>query len=169
MTIRMMHHDARWRQEFEQTKSGILQCCQGDVTDVQHIGSTALSGLIAQPIIDVVAAVDDRVSLDDVSLAIQGIYFRELPTPMWAGDSIWLAKPRYGEVTHLVALTRRDSPLWRRVLAVRDCLRQNPDRAIRFEETKVRLWKAGEGDADQYDHDKALFFSHLEEQLGLEL
>lgn len=169
MTIRMMHYDPRWRQEFEQTKSSILQSCQGDVTDVQHIGSTAISGLIAQPIIDAVAAVADEASIDEAALAIQGLYFRQLPTPTWAANSLWLAKPRHGEMTHRVVLTRRDTAVWRRVLAVRDALRENPQRAIAFEETKVKLWKAGEGDSDQYDRDKALFFSHLEEQLGLEL
>lgn len=163
-----MHYDPRWRQEFEQTKSGILQSCQGDVIDVQHIGSTAISGLIAQPIIDAVAAVADDAPIDQASLAIQGLYFRQLPTPAWAGNSVWLAKPRYGEITHRVVLTRRNTPVWKRVLAVRDALRENPARAIAFEETKVKLWKAGEGDSDQYDRDKSLFFTHLEEQLGLE-
>jgi GrpB-like predicted nucleotidyltransferase (UPF0157 family) len=56
MTVRMMHYDPRWPQEFEQTRSGILQCCRGDVIEVCHIGSTAVSGLVAQPIIDLVAA-----------------------------------------------------------------------------------------------------------------
>jgi GrpB-like predicted nucleotidyltransferase (UPF0157 family) len=167
-TVRMMHYDPRWPQEFEQTKSGILQSCQGDVIDVQHIGSTAIPGLIAQPIIDAVAAVGHADSMSSAALAIQGLYFRLLPTPHWAGDSLVLAKPRHGEITHQVMLTLRGSPTWRRVLAVRDVLRDDRDRAIRFEEFKVRLWKAGEGQADQYDRDKALFFSHLEEQLGFD-
>jgi GrpB-like predicted nucleotidyltransferase (UPF0157 family) len=164
-----MHYDPRWRQEFEQTKSGILQSCQGDVIDVQHVGSTAISGLIAQPIIDAIAAVAPDTPLEQAALAIQGLYFRQLDTPPWAKGSIWLAKPRYGDITHRVALMRRDSTPWRRILAVRDTLRENPEKAIAFEETKVKLWKAGEGDSDQYDRDKALFFTHLEEQLGLEL
>jgi GrpB-like predicted nucleotidyltransferase (UPF0157 family) len=167
--IRMMHYDPRWRQEFEQTKSGILQSCQGDVIDVQHIGSTAIPGLIAQPIVDAVAAVADDATINEASLAIEGLYFRRLPTPHWAGNSIWLAKPRHGEVTHRIALTRLDSPVWRRMIAVRDALRHNPERAIAFEETKVKLWKAGEGETGQYERDKSLFFAHLEEQLGLEL
>jgi GrpB-like predicted nucleotidyltransferase (UPF0157 family) len=164
-----MHYDPRWRQEFEQTKSGVLQSCQGDVIDVQHIGSTAISGLIAQPIIDAIAAVADDASLDQAAMAIEGLYFRRLQTPAWAGQSVWLAKPRHGEITHRVILTRLGSMLWQRVLAVRDALRQNPEKAIAFEETKVKLWKAGEGEVGQYDRDKSLFFAHLEEQIGLEL
>ncbi|MDG2222325.1 MAG: GrpB family protein, partial [Rubripirellula sp.] len=42
-----MHYDPRWRQEFEQTRSSILSSTEGWVTGVEHIGSTAISGLIA--------------------------------------------------------------------------------------------------------------------------
>lgn len=167
--IRLMHYDPRWRQEFEQTKSGVLQSCQGDVVDVQHIGSTAISGLIAQPIIDAIAAVAEHATLEQAAQAIEGLYFRRLQRPAWSGDSIWLAKPRHGDITHRVTLTRLDSTLWQRVLAVRDTLRRNPEKAIAFEETKVKLWKAGEGEVDQYERDKSLFFAHLEEQIGLDL
>lgn len=169
MSIRLMHYDPRWPQEFEQTKSGILHTCLGDVVEVQHIGSTAISGLVAQPIVDAVAAVAEHATIESVAALIEGLYFRAIPSPAWAANSLWLAKPRHGEMTHRVMLTRLGSPLWRRVLAVRDHFRENPERAIRFEETKVRLWKSGEGRVDQYLRDKSLFFSHLEEQLGLEL
>lgn len=169
MSIRLMHYDPRWPQEFEQTKSSILHSCLGDVVEVQHIGSTAISGLIAQPIVDVVAAVAEDATIESVAALIEGLYFRVVPSPPWAAQSLWLVKPRHGETTHRVMLTRLGSPLWRRVLAVRDFFRQNPERAIRFEEIKVRLWKSGEGQDDQYVRDKALFYSHLEEQLGLEL
>lgn len=168
MSIRLMHYDPRWPQEFEQTKSGILQSCLGDVIEVQHIGGTAIPGLIAQPIIDLVAAVAETASLETAAAVIEGLYFRILPTPTWAEGSCWLAKPRHGEISHQLILTRFESPVWQRVLAVRDSLRHSPERAIRFEETKVRLWKSGEGETEQYHRDKALFFSHLEEQLGLD-
>lgn len=170
----MMHHDPRWRQEFEQTKSSILQSCCGGVIDVEHIGSTAISGLIAQPVIDLVAAVPDDASIDpddasidNVVMLIQGLNFRQLPTPVWAAGGVWLGKPRHGEITHCVALTRRGSRLWSRVLGVRDALRQDLQRAISFEEAKLRIWKQGEGEPQAYRRDKGLYFAHLEEQLGL--
>lgn len=168
-TIRMMHYDPRWPQEFEQTKSGILQSCQGDVIQVEHIGSTAIAGLIAQPIIDVVAAAASPAAFESAALAIQGLYIRQLSSPAWAGESLLFAKPRHGEITHQILLTARKSATWRRVLAVRDALRQDRDRALRFEEFKVRHWQVGQGEAEQYERDKSLFFAHLEEQLGIEL
>ena len=71
--VRLMHYDPRWRQEFQQTKSSILHSCAGWVTAVEHVGSTAISGLIARPIIDVLAAVADESALATAAQLIEGL------------------------------------------------------------------------------------------------
>lgn len=162
-----MHHSAAWRQEFQQIRSGVLFSAQGLVVGAEHIGSTSISGVIAQPVIDLVAWVANGTDLAEVTNLIVGLNFRETSGSAWCDDdSVLLAKPRHGDLTHQVWLTRSDSATAKRTLRVRDYLRQNPERAIAFEEAKVRCWKAADGDPDVYERDKALLFSHLEEQLG---
>lgn len=165
--IRLMHFSAAWKQEFEQTKSGIFQSCQGDVVDVEHVGSTAIPGLIARPIIDLVAIVASEDLLETAAAQIEGLYFKRIDAPEWCLDSIVLSKPRHGETTHHLYLTTAESRTHRRTLRIRDHLRQVPARAVEFEGAKVRRWKDAEGDADQYLRDKSVFFAHLEEQLGI--
>lgn len=166
--VRLMHYAASWPQEFEQTKSGILQSCAGDVVAVEHIGSTAIPGLIARPVIDIVACVRVGEVLDDAAERIEGLYFRRVDAPLWCRrDSIQMQKPRHGEATHQVLLTTLTSRTFQRTLAVRDHLRRVPARAVDFEEAKVRGWKHLEGALDPYERDKAIFFAHLEDQLGL--
>lgn len=168
--VRLTHYDPRWRQEFEQTRSGILQSCFGWVTEVRHIGSTAVSGLIAQPILDVVAGVKHDGDLDQAlgesRDMIEGLNFRKTTTPMWAAETIVLDKPRSGDPTHRVYLTYIDSPFWKSSLAIQHVLSQDRELSLRFEETKVSRWKQGEGDPQQYAEDKSVFFAHLIEQLG---
>lgn len=171
--VRLMHHDARWRQEFQQTRSSILFCCAGWVTAVEHIGSTSVSGLIARPTIDVVAGVNDAEAMDAAALRIEGLNFRHVDAPDWALGARLLLKPRHAipdqpDPTHLVWLTVKDSPFWRRVLRLRDWLRDRPETAIRFEEAKVARWRSGEGDLDSYQAAKAIFFAHLEDQIDAE-
>lgn len=166
--VRLMHYDPRWRQEFEQTRSGILQSCVGWVTAVEHIGSTAVSGLIARPIIDLIAGVESAESIAPAVLSMQGLNYREVTSPDWAATAITLEKPRHGDPTHRVFLMRRDCDAWRRALRIRDWLRQHAEIAIRFEQAKVGRWQQGEGDPVQYDSDKSIYFAHLEEQLSAE-
>ncbi len=169
MTIRMMHHSAAWRQEFQQIRSSVLFSAQGLIVGAEHIGSTAIPGVIARPVIDLVAWVTDDVSLIEVAELIIGLNFRESNRVAWCeSDSLVFIKPRHGERTHQVWLTYANSTTFKRTLQVRDYLRQNPERAIAFEEAKVRCWKAADGAPDAYERDKRLLFSHLEEQLEAE-
>ncbi|MCC9641563.1 GrpB family protein [Rhodopirellula sp. JC740] len=161
-SIRLMHHDARWKQEFEQTRSNLLQSCQGHVTRVEHVGGTSISGLIAQPIIDVVALVPNLSNLDAASLHIEGLNFRVVDSPDWLDHCLVLQKPRHGTPTHQVFLMTAEHPAVDRLLLIRDFLRNDAEEAMRFESQKVNLWKASEGDPEQYSERKSAFFAKLE-------
>lgn len=165
--VRLMHYSPAWRQEFEQTKSGIFQSCQGDVTAVDHVGSTAIPGLIARPIIDLVAVVPNDSLLDFAASQIEGLNFRRIEAPLWCTEAIVLVKPRHGEPTHQVFLTVAGGRTHLRTLAIRDHFRNVPARAVEYESAKVRRWKDAEGAPEDYLRDKSIFFAHLEEQLGL--
>ncbi|WP_164104279.1 GrpB family protein [Candidatus Laterigemmans baculatus] len=160
-----MHYDPRWRQEFEQTRSNILHSCEGWVTDVAHIGSTAISGLVARPIVDVVASVENLAAVDEAIQRLRGLNFSVARDPAWADEVKLLAKPRHGEPTHHVYLASADSAFRRRVLTLRDWLRSNAEEAVRFEEGKVELWKRSEGDPARYAQAKADLFASLEAKI----
>ena len=168
--VRLMHYDPRWRQEFQQTRSSILHSCTGWVTAVEHVGSTAISGLIARPTIDVLAAVMDEDALMVAAELIEGLNFRIGDSPDWSSDSVVLTKPRHWTVTqpdptHRVWLVTQDSACWQRMIRMRDWLRTHKETAICFEEAKVARWRSGEGELAAYQSDKAVFFSHLEDQM----
>ena len=169
--VRLMHYDPRWRQEFQQTRSSILQSCQGWVVAVEHIGSTAIAGLVARPTIDAVAGVTTDEAFEPAANLIEGLNFRRVAPPSWSADSIALVKPRHltpsePDPTHRVLLMRVDCVAWNRIIRVRDWLRDHAEDAIRFEQAKVVRWRRGEGDPQRYEADKAIFFSHLEDQIG---
>ena len=163
-----MYHDPRWPQEFEQTRSSILQSCEGRVVAAEHIGSTAISGLIARPTVDVIAGVSEAGLLEDSAALIEGLNYRTIQSPDWCGGHplITLSKPRsfteaQPQQTHSVLLTIIDSPIWNQSLAIRDWLRSHPDVAIDYEELKVQRWRDGEGDLDSYNEAKSYFFADL--------
>ena len=156
--VRLMHYDPRWRQDFQQVRSSILQSCEGWVSEVFHIGSTAISGIIARPIIDCAAVVSSPDGFNDATVFIEGLNFRLQENPRWLKTGRFLTKPRAGEPTHHVFLFLEQDPWLKRILAVRDVLQSDRELAMKFEETKVHHWKCSEGDAELYQQAKAPFF-----------
>lgn len=156
--VRLMHYDPRWRQEFEQTRSSILQSCEGWVSEVYHVGSTAISGLIARPIVDCVAVVSEAEGFEEASICIEGLNFKVTANPDWLTSGRFLIKPRAGAQTHHVYLLVAGDEWLQRFLTVRDTFRENPELAIRFEETKVHHWKCSDGDRELYQNAKHPFF-----------
>jgi GrpB-like predicted nucleotidyltransferase (UPF0157 family) len=165
--VRLGHYDPRWRQEFEQSRSSILQAGEGWVTAVEHVGSTAVPGLIAAPIVDMVAGVLDAICLVPAAERLEGLNYRSAELPSWACDQGQiLIRPRMGTQTHVVYLTVFDGPLWKRLVAVRDRLRQNAMEAGRYEDAKVHRWRISSGNPRLYLEGKSCFFTHLEEQMS---
>jgi GrpB-like predicted nucleotidyltransferase (UPF0157 family) len=165
--IRLMHYDPRWRQEFEQIRSSILDACHGVVVAVEHIGSTAISGLVAQPIIDCVAGTRSAPDLAQAETLIEGLFCRpRTDLAILEPGDVRLDKPRYGSSTHHIYLTVVDSPLWCRLVKVRDRLRLDRDLALRFEEAKVHRWECRSGEPLGYAEGKSLLFDRLERSAG---
>ncbi len=168
--IRLTHYDPKWRQEFQQTRSGVLMCCLGWVDAVEHIGSTAISGLIAQPVIDVVARVSDPAGLAEATRSIEGMNFRVVNDAASGSDTVLgaieLVKPRHGQWTHRVFLVSRESTFWQNAIDVRDHLRRHREVALRFEQLKVDQWRESGAEPAGYQHSKNLFFSHLLDQIN---
>ena len=167
-TVRLTHHDPSWQQEFEQTRSSIFLACEGWVTAVEHIGSTAIPGMIAQPVVDIVAVVRDVEGYSIATTCIEGLNFRKIQTPDWAEGALVLQKPRYGDATHKAFLVMESDPLWRQLVQVTSCIRDNAESQLRFETAKVHQWKARQGDAIGYERSKSIFFTHLIEQISRE-
>lgn len=123
---------------------------------VEHIGSTAIGGLIARPIVDAVAVVADPVDLFDSAMLIEGLNFREMEVPDW-GNSVsgtvpvrLLEKPRHGETTHRVYVVSQGSRLLEQTVRLREYFRTSPEIAIDFETRKVEIWKQSDGEPIRY-------------------
>jgi len=56
-TVQVVPYHASWQDVFAQERRLLQEHIGGHVLDIQHVGSTAVPGLAAKPIIDIVVAV----------------------------------------------------------------------------------------------------------------
>jgi len=138
-SICMRPYDPTWQQKFlkERSRLSIFSC---DLLQIEHIGSTAVPGLAAKPIIDMMAGVRTMEDADHV-LAALCQYGYVMPPDRNKGlpDRRWLLRHAGGHRTHHLHLVILGGQGWRRTLRFRDLLRAHTDDAKEYEALKLRL------------------------------
>ena len=143
----------------------ILWATEGLVADVQHIGSTAVPEGVAQPVIDLLAGLQDLRGLNEAAGLIEGLNYTRVASPEWCEDELtaMLQKPRVGAPTHTVLLVRQAGPAWQRTLAIRNWLSHHPQDWRQFQALKRAHFTAGCDAWERYTTAKDQFFHALEQ------
>ncbi len=47
------NHNEKWAEEFEKTKQTLIHIHGDNILDIQHVGSTAINGIVAKPMLDI--------------------------------------------------------------------------------------------------------------------
>jgi GrpB-like predicted nucleotidyltransferase (UPF0157 family) len=168
----LVPYDPRWPGLFREEKDHLLACLpRGFLGRIEHFGSTAVPGLAAKPIVDILVEVTElaaaRAQIAPV-LEAQGYDYFWRPThgddgpPFYA----WFIKrdPATGLRTHhLHVVERLFVEHWDRLL-FRDYLIEHPEAAKEYERLKVQLSSAFPNDRAAYTRGKTEFVVQVTER-----
>lgn len=156
--VEIVPYDAGWPGAFDRERRRV-DAALGPllVRPVEHIGSTAVPGLPAKPIVDMLALVADYDATADVADALAGIGWVPAPEP---GDEHRRRRsfcfPSVARRTHHLHVWEEGSA-WRPILAFRDHLRAHPADATEYGRLKAELAAAHRDDRPAYRAGKAPF------------
>ncbi|MET7425651.1 GrpB family protein [Dactylosporangium sp. NPDC005555] len=154
MTIEIRDHDPAWAGLARQAVGELRSALPGTFGVIEHIGSTAVPGLAAKPVIDLMAAVEDLgTSADDV-LATLG--YRRLETGM-RGRLFY--RRDGGPAYHLHVVTA-DTWDTRNERLLRDHLLRHPGDRDEYGRLKRALAAAGH-DGDTYTREKTALIQRM--------
>ena len=165
--IIIQEYSPTWAATFEQLRSVYLRHLVDLVLDVQHVGSTAVPGLAAKPIIDIDLIISQREHLDNVveklrllgydHLGDLGIKDREAFRPRSNKvpfNDNYAAWPKH----HLYVCPAESDALLNHI-TFRDFLRNNPLRAKEYGDLKKRLALEDPHDINRYVERKTPFIT----------
>jgi GrpB-like predicted nucleotidyltransferase (UPF0157 family) len=151
-------YDPAWPARFR-IESQLIQIALADLAPaIEHIGSTAVPGLAAKPVIDMLVGVHslneferhcDRLSIYGYEYIPE--YERVLP------DRRFFKRVVHGVRTHHVHVVELNGLYWKRYLRFRDSLRADTWLAARYAELKRRLAARFRFDRDAYTNGKTGF------------
>ncbi|SDT06590.1 GrpB domain, predicted nucleotidyltransferase, UPF0157 family [Brevibacterium sandarakinum] len=138
------------------------------ITPTQHVGSTAVPGLAAKPIIDVQATVVDLGCADAIAQALFPAGWHLVPAELdarpWRRLLVQVADDHRAAHLHLLLAS---SPRWAEQLAFRDALRADPALVHHYAELKRALAIEQATDREAYTEGKSDFIRRvLDDQAG---
>lgn len=158
--IELVAYDPSWPSKFEAERAhleGVL--AKWLVGSIEHIGSTAVPGLAAKPVIDIMAPVKTLESSRPAIEAVVGAGYVHYP---YMGDVMhWFCKPTPEERTHHLHLVPIGSRLWFERLAFRDALRSSVTLANEYADLKAQLAARFRTDREAYTKAKTPFVNHV--------
>jgi GrpB-like predicted nucleotidyltransferase (UPF0157 family) len=136
--ISIAPYDPAWPGRFEDEAARIREALGPVAVRVDHIGSTAVPGLGAKPVIDIQVSVDDVALVDRFRRPVEGLGYEYRPDPD-DDEHEYFFRDVGGVRAFQIHLCPAGSRWERRHLAFRDHLRANPEDAARYEALKRDL------------------------------
>jgi GrpB-like predicted nucleotidyltransferase (UPF0157 family) len=133
-----------------------------NLLEIHHIGSTAIPGIYAKPIIDMLPVVADIAAVDECISQMKSLGYEAL-------GEFGIPQRRYfrrnnaaGVRTHQIHAFQIGSPAITRHLAFRDFLRAHPEIALQYSDLKRRLADSHPNDIEAYMDGKDAFVKEIE-------
>ncbi len=153
-TVILEEHSAEWEVNAQQTIAVLKTILADTAVDIQHIGSTAVRGIMAKPIIDIAVGVNDfqAVSDENVELEKAGIIYRFSDVE---GQLLYVMGDFEQDTrSHHIHIVKYNSDAWHNYLNFRDFLNTHPDKAKAYCELKQSLSQQYPTDRIRYTQEK---------------
>jgi GrpB-like predicted nucleotidyltransferase (UPF0157 family) len=154
----LVEYSSTWPMIFQHLRDELLSAFAAESIQVEHIGSTAVTGLSAKPVIDVMlgartlANIEAKIpQLSQQSWTYRPEYEIDLP------DRRYFVRSVSGALRVHLHATNLGSQLWRQQLAFRDALRTDAVLRAEYQDLKFLLARQHAEDKSAYTAAKSPF------------
>ena len=159
--VKIVDYSPRWSVLYEEEKNKILGVIGHKVVEIEHIGSTAVPGLGAKPIIDIMVGVSRLTDAEECIEPLRSIGYEYVPE-----YEVEIPERRYfrkGPVNthrhlHMVEVV---NDFWERHLLFRDYLRAHPEVASEYLALKKDLAARYGTERNSYTEAKTSFIEQV--------
>jgi GrpB-like predicted nucleotidyltransferase (UPF0157 family) len=162
--VALVKHASNWTELFGEEKN-LLNALVGEhVVDIQHIGSTAIDGISAKPLLDILVGVKsmgDAQKFDKHKLKEANIY--HLGRVQIEGKEVFAKFSNLENLTktHVLHVVEYGGDWWKTHIFFRDYLNEHPEVAKQYEALKIELAEAFPTDERSYTDGKKIFVEKI--------
>ena len=156
--VALVPYDPQWPSLFETERERLVGLFPSQLLDIQHFGSTAIPGIPAKPIIDLLAGVESMAVADSlVEPLLDSCYTTSAEFNATLTDRRWFMRWADGHRTHHLHLVVLGGTEWRRRLRFRNTLRADTELAHRYALLKEEVAAQHRMDREAYTRAKSEF------------
>lgn len=156
--VKLVPYDPSWPGAFAVERSRLEAMLPGVLLDIEHIGSTAVPGMAAKAVIDLLAGVDSMTLVKSIAAQVCAAgYTTSAAFNATLVDRSWFMRSANGQRTHHLHVVVHGGDIWREHLAFRDALRADPPLAQAYATLKSQLAARHASDRDAYTAAKTEF------------
>ena len=156
-----------WEQGFLDIRNEIQDALGELALRIEHVGSTAVPGLSAKPIIDIDVVIKDDSVFGAVVSKLRAIGYMHEGDLGIAGREAFAYEGKEHLQKHHLYVCPSDSAELKRHLAFRDYLRSHPDAVSEYSRIKEEGAKLYPDDMDRYIEHKSPFIEKTLRRIGV--
>ena len=160
--VKLVSHNIKWKSTFNKERR-LLEKSLGVLTlGIEHIGSTAISGIYAKPIIDIDVGVKSTLDFKKFTSLLEKLGYRKVRNKNAPHVHLVFAKGNKTKgTTHYLHLIKYKGAIWNHDLGFRDYLRKNKKVRQQYSQLKKKLVKKYSGDRMAYTKNKKDFIERI--------
>lgn len=164
----VLPYDEAWADRFAEIKTEIEAALGELVFRIEHVGSTAVPGLSAKPIIDLDVVIRDSSAFHAAAAALEAIGYQHEGDLGIAGREAFRYDGKDHLQKHHLYVCAQGSAELKRHLAFRDYLRTHPEAVREYSRVKEEGAALYPYDIDGYIEHKTPFIRRIYQEIGLE-
>lgn len=161
--VKLIPYKKEWAVEFEKEKLRLEKILGDKAISIEHCGSTAVPGIKAKPVIDIMVGVKtikrEGEFCNNKLDKITGYYSRN--KYFSKKDRFVVAKGNEQTRTHYIHIVKHKGAIWSRLINFRDKLRKNKNLAQKYSKLKEDLFKAHPDERRVYTEKKSNFIKSI--------
>ena len=165
--VHIVPHDPGWPQLFAAESGRIEAALAPNVVAIHHIGSTAIPGIYAKPVIDMLVEVGNVADVDTRSLAMESLGYEVMGEFGIPGRRYFRKDDPGGVRTHQIHIFESASAQIERHIAFRDYMIAHPDDARAYSDLKRSLALKHPDSADDYMDGKDEFIKEIDRRASV--
>jgi GrpB-like predicted nucleotidyltransferase (UPF0157 family) len=164
--IEVVAYDERWVERFALAESELRVALAPFVVEIEHVGSTAVPGLAAKPVIDIQVGVQTLDDSAEIVSAVESLGYEYVPEfEDELPDRRYFRRWVDGRRSHQIHLVERsNAEWWDRHVRFRDWLCDHDDDRLRYAELKMNLASTHRDDRRAYTDAKSGFIRAIEQK-----